>query len=258
MIDRIRVKKEFKDYISDYDLNDDKIRLKAVHTYKVAENSERIALSLELSPDDVDLAWLIGMLHDIGRFEQLRRYHTFIDADSIDHAQFGADLLFKEGLIRRFIDEDIYDGLIESSIRMHNLYILPETLKGREEIYAKIIRDADKIDIYRVNIDFSPEVVYDTTAEELSKASICDEVMKASLMHDTVNRSLRKSPVDSIVGHISLVYGIYYPESIKILQEQGNITKLMKFRNDNPETTERLKLICAEVNKYMENFKNDL
>ena len=44
------------------------------------------------------------MLHDIGRFEQIRRFGTFNDAQSVDHAEFGADLLFKECLIRKFAE----------------------------------------------------------------------------------------------------------------------------------------------------------
>ena len=71
MTDREHVKKEFRNYTADYDINDAKIKLKIVHTYKVAEISDRIALSLGLSEEDRDTAWLIGMLHDIGRFDQL-------------------------------------------------------------------------------------------------------------------------------------------------------------------------------------------
>lgn len=257
MIDRERVLKAYKDYIADYDISDDKIRLKAVHTYKVAGNSERIAKSLDLVSDDVDLAWLIGMLHDIGRFEQLRRYHTFIDADSIDHAAFGADLLFKDGLITRFTEDISLYPVIETSIRLHNLYVLPEGLDERTFVFARIIRDADKADIYRINIEFDPEVVYDTTKELMDRACITDEVMEASLSHDTVNRSLRRTPVDSLVGHISLVYGIYFPESIRIIREQGYINKLMEYRSDNPETNRRLKRICDEVNDYMLQYETN-
>ena len=71
-----------------------KIKLKIDHTYRVAELCERIAKAEQMEKTEVDLAWLLGMLHDVGRFEQLRRYGTFSDADSIDHAALGADILF--------------------------------------------------------------------------------------------------------------------------------------------------------------------
>ena len=258
MIDRNHVLNEFKTYVADYDISDDKIRLKVVHTYKVAENSERIAESLGLNSDDTDLAWLIGMLHDIGRFEQLRRYHTFIDADSIDHAKFGADLLFEEGLVRKFISDTCYDDVIEASIRAHNAYVLEEDKDDRTLMFCKILRDADKIDIFRVNSEFPKEVIYDTTSEELRVSELTDEVVEASLKHTTVLRSLKKTPADNIIGHASLVYGIYYPGSMRLLKEQGYIDDLMRTRNDNPETNRKLELAFAEVKKYMDNHENDL
>lgn len=258
MIDRTRVLQKFREYVSDYDINDDKIRLKVVHTYRVADNSERIAASLGLESGDIDLAWLIGMLHDIGRFEQLRRYHTFIDARSIDHAKFGADLLFEEGLIRSFIEENTYDNYIEAAIRAHNLFVLEDDDDSKRLMFCKILRDADKIDIFRVNEEFPKEVVYDTTFEELMRSELSAEVVEASLQHITVHRKLKKTPADTIVSHLSLVYGIYYPESIIMLREQGYLKMLMSTRTGNPDTNRKLELVCDEVNRYMDNCENDL
>lgn len=107
IIDRKNVEDTFKKYTDNYDTSDEKIKLKVDHTYRVAALSERIAISLGLDKADTDLAWLIGMLHDIGRFEQLKNYGTFSDADSIDHAHYGVELLFDEGLIWKFIDKTL-------------------------------------------------------------------------------------------------------------------------------------------------------
>ena len=94
-ISREHVKRVFQEYTDLYDSTDEKIRLKIYHTYRVAEICERIAQSLSLSKEDVDLAWLLGMLHDVGRFEQLKRYGTFSDAQSIDHAHFGVNFYMR-------------------------------------------------------------------------------------------------------------------------------------------------------------------
>ena len=92
-IDREAVKKAFASYVAGYNADDPKIKLKIDHTYRVADLCDRIARTVpEVSPD---LAWLSGMLHDVGRFEQIKRYNTFVDADSVDHAAFGADMLQK-------------------------------------------------------------------------------------------------------------------------------------------------------------------
>ena len=154
-IDRERVKNVFAAYTALYDINDEKIRLKVEHTYRVAEAAERIAESLELSKEDTDLAWLLGMLHDIGRFEQVKNYGTFVDSRSVNHGALGADILFREGRIRDYVDEREEDIIIERSIRLHNVFLLPEDLTDREELFAKLLRDADKIDIMKVCCEFS-------------------------------------------------------------------------------------------------------
>ena len=71
-LDRESVNKRFADYTDNYNSSDPKIKLKIDHTYRVADLCERIAMTAPGA--DKDLAWLSGMLHDIGRFEQVRRY----------------------------------------------------------------------------------------------------------------------------------------------------------------------------------------
>ena len=73
-IDRERALGAFREYVDGYHTETEKVRLKIEHTYRVAELSEKIALSLGMSKEDVDLAWLVGLLHDFGRFEQLKNY----------------------------------------------------------------------------------------------------------------------------------------------------------------------------------------
>ena len=102
-LDRPHARQAFAEYTSHYNAADPKVKLKIDHTYRVAALCERIANSLSLPPQDVDLAWLCGLLHDVGRFEQLRRYGTFIDAKSIDHALMSVTVLFEEGRLRDYI-----------------------------------------------------------------------------------------------------------------------------------------------------------
>ena len=109
MIDREKALKTFNTYVSKYNTEDEKIKLKIEHIQRVAKNANNIAENLNLSKEDIDLAWLIGLLHDIGRFEQVRLYHTFNDGKSVNHAEIGAKILFEDGLIREFIEDEQYD-----------------------------------------------------------------------------------------------------------------------------------------------------
>ena len=112
-IDIQKAKNIFKQYISNYNPEDEKIKLKITHIERVAEISKDIAESLNLSKEDIKLAELIGLLHDIGRFEQAKRYNTFVDKDSINHGEYGVKILFEDGLIREFITTDKYDRILK-------------------------------------------------------------------------------------------------------------------------------------------------
>lgn len=267
-IDRERAIKAFKNYVKTYNTEEEKVRLKIEHTYRVSRLCEVIAQSLGLSGDDVDLAWLIGLLHDVGRFEQIRNYGTFNDAESIDHAVCGADILFEEGRIRDYTETDscaeghgaaatenviksAEDKLIWTAVNYHNAYRIPTGLDARTEQFCHIIRDADKIDILKVNIEFPLEEIYNVTSEELRNGLISDAVMRAVEEEHTVLRTLKRTAVDNVVGHISLVYELVYPISIRLVKEQGYLEKLMNFRTENQETRKQFRRIREKLGEYV-------
>lgn len=274
-INRKNVINAFAEYVRNYDPSDEKIKLKIDHTYRVAGLCQRIAESLGLSEPDVDIAWLLGMLHDIGRFEQIRCFGTFNDVQSVDHAEFGADLLFKEGLIRKFA-EGYYEecelarsgneeaeqiiknnehhnkdtGLIEMAIRQHNKYRVKEDLTERQRMFCDILRDADKVDIFKVNADIPMEIIYDVTTEELKNGVITKEVLESFYKKETVLKSVRRSAVDNIVGHISLLFELVYKESYRQAKEQGYVYKLLDFKSDVPEVNAEF----DDMRKYVDEF----
>jgi HAD superfamily hydrolase (TIGR01509 family) len=275
VINRENVINAFAEYVRNYDPSDEKIKLKIDHTYRVAGLCQRIAESLGLSEPDVDIAWLLGMLHDIGRFEQIRRFGTFNDVQSVDHAEFGADLLFKEGLIRKFAegyyeecelaepenqeDEQIIKnnehhnkdtGLLEMAIRQHNKYRVKEDLTERQRMFCDILRDADKVDIFKVNADIPMEIIYDVTTEELKNGIITKEVLESFYKKETVLKSVRRSAVDHIVGHISLLFELVYKESYRQAKEQGYVYKLLDFKSDVPEVNVEF----DNMRKYVDEF----
>ncbi len=254
--DRKHIADTFAAYTNRYDASDGKIKLKIDHTYRVADFCDRIARSIGLKDEDVDLAWAIGMLHDIGRFEQVKRYGTFIDAESADHAQLGADLLFSEGLIGTFFpDMSDADGgklrIIETAVREHSNYRIREGLSDREKMFCDIIRDADKIDILRVNVETPKEVIYNVTTEELQSEKVADAVMESFFEEHCILRSIRESAIDHVVGHISLVYELVYPVSRSMVAEQGYLEQLMNFESKNEVTREQFERIREKIHRYL-------
>ena len=275
-INREKALAAFQEYTDRYDSSRDMIRLKIEHTYRVCGLCQQIAKSLHLSEEEVDIAWLSGLLHDVGRLEQQRVYGTFADAVSIDHAKYGARILFGEtwerqaGLktgseeslpagiqadagitIRDFVEDDTEDQLLWTAVFYHSAYRIPEGLDERTAMFCNILRDADKIDILKVNVEFPLEEIYNVSTEVLYREEVTPEVMESFDEEHAVLRSLKKTAVDNVVGHISLVYELVYPESCRIVQRQGYLDKLMNFESENPNTRKQFEHIREHMRKYL-------
>ncbi len=283
-INREHIKKTFQEYTDRYDSTNPKIKLKIDHTYRVADLCEQIAQSLELSAAEVDLAWLSGMLHDVGRFEQLRRYNTFSDAQSIDHARFAVELLYDEGLIADYVPEISTTELVADArtwrsmggvnesptaqsedmplsdilqtlriaIGEHSAYRIQKGLDERTRMFCQILRDADKVDIFRVICDTPMEEVYGFQTKDILRSAITPEVMQAFYEHHAVLRKLKKCPADYIVAHGSLTFELVYPESLRIAKEQGYLKQMMSFQPENPDTAEIFEDLRKDLNGYLE------
>ena len=276
-INREKALTAFKEYTDRYDSSRDMIRLKIEHTYRVCGLCQQIAKSLKLSEEEVDIAWLTGLLHDVGRFEQQRVYGTFSDAVSIDHAKYGARILFgeiweqktgisagseeslPEGIqadagitIRDFVEDASEDQLLWTAVFYHSAYRIPEALDDRTAMFCHILRDADKIDILKVNVDFPLEEIYNVSTEVLYRGEVTPEVMESFDEEHAVLRSLKKTAVDNVVGHISLVYELVYPESCHIVKQQGYLDKLMSFESKNPQTRKQFAHIREHMQAYLE------
>ena len=234
-IDRNRALAEFKRYTDAYDSTNPRIALKIDHTYRVAEACEAVACKEGWEPADVDLAWLCGLLHDMGRFEQLRRWNTFKDADSASHAALGVKALFDKNpadapattSIRAFVDDPAEDALIRASIAYHSDFRLPRGLDARTARFCRIVRDGDKIDIMRNIADSPIETILGIGADGFLSSGISEDTRRAFAEHRCVSRSERHEPADFLVGLVCFMYELEFPSSRTLAREQGDIYRLL-------------------------------
>ena len=139
----------------------------------------------------------------------------------------------------KFADLEGYEDVIFTAIYWHSSYRIPEDLDERTRMYCNILRDADKLDILRANLDTPLEDIYNVSTEELYRAQITPEVMKAFDEQHAVPREVKKTPVDHIVGHVCLAYELVYPVSRELVREQGYLQKILEFESENPQTREQ-------------------
>lgn len=253
----IKAKQKFKEYISDFDSEDVLINYKIKHTYGVMQQSNKLATALNLSEEEIQLAELIGLLHDLARFNQAKQFKNFNDYETLDHADLAVKILFDDGLIREFIDESKFDEIISKSIKYHNKLKIGDDINEKELVFAKLIRDADKIDnISRfIHPDFLSKEKF--TVAEFENSDISDEVYNDFFKSELIDVSKRKLPLDFWISKIAFAFDFYYPESIKTILEEQYIEKLFNvFDYKNADTIEKLEKMKTHILNFLNNQAN--
>ena len=217
----------FDNYVKKYNIDDPKIKGKWEHSYRVMEKAIALAESLHLSEENIYLAKIIGLLHDIGRFEQWTHYKTFVDLKSIDHGDYGCKLLFENGLIEDFKIDPKYYKIIEKAIRNHNKPRIEEELTEQEFLQAKIIRDADKLDIFYISA-FLNLISYPFLEESISK-----KIENTFWNHGVVYTKDIKNSNDFVMRTLCFIFDFNYEESLKYLVENSYLEVFEKRLNNN-------------------------
>ncbi len=244
-------KKAFERYLDQYDREDDKIKLKIVHTYGVVRCMNQITKKMGLSKEERKLAELIALLHDIGRFEQLKRFGSF-EPGLMDHAAYGAEILFEEGMIREFIEDSRYDEIIRMAIEKHSAYKLIGILDPCALLHAKLIRDADKLDNCRVKLEDAVETMLDVSAEEVGKQQISPEVLAQVYQKTSIDNKTRNTKMDYWVSYVAYFFDINFPETLEIIQEHQYVDRIIRrIPYSNIDTAKKMRQIGDFVNEYI-------
>lgn len=231
----------FNKYVSNYDLNDEKIRLKYNHSIRVMEQMVKYAKLLDFNDKDVEIARIIGLLHDIGRFEQLKVYNTFVDNRSVDHADYSVEQLFKKNEIKLFCDDEEIYPLLEFCIKNHNKDHIEEILDERVLKFARLIRDVDKLDVmYLFGIlgELNQKIKYDLP--------ITEEVIKFVMRHETVECNVAENYNDRLVVQLAFVFDVNNDIILKEYKEY--LEAYYKQLDDDG----RLNEIYDEIIKYID------
>ena len=204
------------------------ILIKETHTGYVTANCVELAHVLKLDEHDTDLAEIIGLFHDVGRFRQYSIYKTFNDAQSEDHADLGLTVIDELEFFNQLSDAD--NEIIRFAIKNHNKMHIAPTDDQRKLLFAKLIRDADKLDIYRVlepflaqeNAHKMPKFIKGRERPDISPDFV--ENFVAGKQADY--RQIRTNGDRKIV-RLMWVYDINFAWTMKKIVERGYIDKII-------------------------------
>lgn len=255
MIDFKHAMNQFEKYLENFDSRYGKIELKIRHTYGVIEASEYIANKLNLNNEDKELTKLIALLHDIGRFEQIKQCDTYIDSKEMDHAILGNNILFKDHFIRNFIEDEKYDNIISKAILNHNRLYIEEGLTKRELLHAKIIRDADKMDNFRVKAEDDFENIIDNSSREILE----NDIISDKIYNDFMNNKIiigkdRITYMDFWVSFIAYIFDFNYRFGLEYIKEMDYINIIIdRLDYKNKDTKQKMDKIRNHSIGYIEN-----
>ena len=226
------------------------------------DNISSIAEKLNLSKEDIELAELIGLLHDIGRFEELKITKE-LNSVKFDHATHGSTMLFENGMIRNFIEDSQYDEIIKKSIENHSRLVIEKGLNERELLHSKIIRDADKLDNYRVKKEEKIEAIFPKRVnkkEDMEECLLSDKVYETVLNRECVNIYDRVTPLDFWVCILAFTFDLNFDVTYNIVKENDYINILIdRFDYKDIDTSIRMENIRNIINKFIDekitNFK---
>lgn len=209
-----------RDYMKSYYNEDEQIQhamlLKEAHTGRVQKIIRELAIHLGLNEEDVVLAEIMGLLHDVGRFRQFTVYRTFKDHLSEDHATAGLKLMEEYRLLDGLLPWE--QSLVRFAVERHNKKAIGSAPDACHLGYAKMLRDADKLDIYHVLEPFLPSEdgsgVSPNFIEKFVEGVQCDYTMVGT-------------EDDKKLVRLMWAYDIYFSWTLKRIEERGYLEKLI-------------------------------
>jgi putative nucleotidyltransferase with HDIG domain len=245
----------FEEYVKGFITGDPEsdinIELKKNHTIRVRDAIIDVGKSISLHEDDISIAEASAILHDIGRFEQYRKYGTFADSKSENHAALGVKIIREHEVLIDFPYE--CREIIIQSVGCHNMAAIPTGFNPESVGFLKLIRDADKIDILYVVTEYYMDSVSGTNrAVEMhlpDTETISDEVFEPLASGSIAQVKNLRSLNDFKLYQMGWVYDLNYRRSMQIIKERQYLERL---RAALPEGSDRADQIYRVTSIYLD------
>ena len=220
-------------------------QLKLEHTLRVSADARTIAEGMQWSEEEAGLAEAVGLFHDVARFPQFQQYRSFSDADTVDHGDLGFQTLEKENLLDGMAEEP--RALILHSVQYHNKKDLPRILTAQEEKHLRLIRDADRLDIFFIcwesihsgSIHDHPEIAMNIDFDGPPTEAVLDQFERGK----AIGYQSMQSMADRFILQLSWIHDLSYVATKRLVRERGILEKFIEVL---PVKTPRL-MRCFEL-----------
>ena len=232
------------------------IEIKADHCRKVSNEIVGLAQNLNLTDEEILLAETIGLFHDVGRFRQYVRYQTFSDSKSQNHAELALDVI-KENNVLSELSKEEQNVIFKSILNHSRAEIIPDK-NEKVNFYSKLIRDADKLDIWRLITEYYmvKEQKENKTLElELpDKEEITDEVLNSIMNKQVVLKESMKTLNDFKLLQIAWIFDLNFKYSIQRVYEKKYLDKIFVALPDNEKVNQIKEIVKSYFKNHIETF----
>ncbi len=226
----------FDDYVAgfygDDEYVDANIELKDKHSRRVCEEILYLAEELGLETNQKRLSEAIAILHDVGRFEQFIKYRTYNDPRSVNHCLLGLEVLRRMKVLDGVEEKE--KEIIERAIEYHGAKELPSGLDGDCLLFSKLIRDADKVDIFYVVTEYyrqyrdSPET-FKLEVELPNEPGYSAEVAEGLLRGQRINYNSLRTWNDMRLLQLGWVYDVNFTATLKRIKKRRFLEDVFDF-----------------------------
>ncbi|WP_378953896.1 HD domain-containing protein [Pelosinus sp. sgz500959] len=246
------LQKWFQHYVQSFYSTDEQlyfhVRLKEEHTLRVMQHGSDIGRWLAISPEQLKLAEIATLLHDIGRFKQYQIYRTFNDGLSINHAKLGLDVLEEANILTSAGLSVQQQDVVKQAVLYHNLRYLPQNLSDECVVLSKITRDADKLDIFSMLVTDEKENQIPEPPELTSASGYSDFIIQELLQGNLIEPKEIVTPADLMLFRLSWIYDINYTYSFSYILRHHYIEKMI---GKLPATND-IQGVYSYIKKYAE------
>ena len=228
------------------------LQLKVDHSARVATDTFDIAQDLGWPAEECRTARALGLLHDVGRFEQFTRFRTFLDPKSVDHGEQGYEVINdSDALASCSVSEK---EAILTGIRYHNHRVIPSGLSAGVLRFVKLVRDADKVDIiYILNDEIRrnrhkehPEILLGIDIDAPPTPALIRQIREQR----TCSYENVKSLADLNLVRMAWVYDINYLPTLRRIFERKLLEDLLSTIPITP--TKEIREIMQDAKRYIE------
>jgi hypothetical protein len=237
------------------------LKLKDEHSRRTVDEMRYLAQSFGFNDRDTALAEAVGLLHDIGRFEQFGVYRTYNDARSTNHCLLGRKVLRERHILAGLDQCDM--SIIETAVEYHGAKELPCGMSGRRLLFTKMIRDADKVDIYEVMVTNYKKYAADPhnfpLEIEFPVSGWCSpEVIEAVLKGKSIDYRQLKTMEDAKLLQMGWVYDINFRATLCRIKERRYMESLAEMLPQKPEIAAACNSVIAFVNDQIGREGNEI